>query len=70
MEIVFITLINKEPDERGNQRFFCQWKTNNIGISCNEVGLRGQIYFGNLTRHIDIWKEGGYKIEFINSLKH
>jgi hypothetical protein len=68
-KIVFITIEDKTPDDLGRQHFWAQWMSNAIGKRKNETGLAGQIFFGNLKQHIKGWEEGGYTVEYCNSLK-
>ena len=48
-----IVSIKSKPDNLNRQYFTISWLDNNIGYNCNEVGLRGQYFFGVLQDHLN-----------------
>ncbi len=66
---VYITIIDKKPDNLGRQHFWTQWMSENIGEHLNKIGLRGQMSFCNLTESLKYWQNKGYKIEYCDSLR-
>lgn len=59
---LYVTIIDKVPDKNGRQHFDLEWMDNNIGPNLNEIGLRGQCFFGILKTHIDRAKAQGKKV--------
>ena len=66
---VYITIIDKHPDNLGRQHFWTQWMSETIGKHLNETGLRGQMSFCNLNESLKYWQNKGYKIEYFDSLR-
>lgn len=49
----------------GKVAYIMRWKDNNIGIKCNESGIRGQIYFDR-GESIKRMQNKGYEIKYLN----
>lgn len=60
--IVWVTILSPK-NKKGEQEFVMQWKANNIGKTCNEVGIRSQYFFGNIDSHIADFTKKDYKYE-------
>jgi hypothetical protein len=59
MRKIEITIEGKTPDHLGRILFLAQWKADNIGPNCNEMGKRGQYFFANVSDHIRRLKKEG-----------
>ncbi len=60
---LYVTILSAK-DNLGRQEFLLEWMNNNVGKSCNETGLRGQISFDKLSEHIEHFKKKGFDVVY------
>lgn len=63
LNTLYVTLFS-EKDKLGRQEFLLEWVDNNIGKTCNEIGIRGQNFFDVLSKQIKHFERKGFDIVY------
>lgn len=48
-----IEFLDYGPDDLGRRHFFAYWLDNNVGPACDQVGVRGQVFFTRADQFVD-----------------
>ncbi|MET9265281.1 hypothetical protein [Amycolatopsis sp. NPDC004079] len=64
---VVLEFLDGGPDDFGRRRFFAFWLDDNVGPSCDQVGVRGQIFFTDPDRFADDRRRSGWIVRCLDA---